>query len=122
MLQHIYNIFISLIYFVHNYHIIMRRHIVKNIAKERIDLLIANALRELRYDERLANDEARLARKIAMRVRLRLPYDVRQLYCKQCKQFITPGKGARVRIGRSNIRSVRTSCLKCGHIYHKILK
>ena len=45
----------------------MRRHIVRNIAKERIDLLISNALRELNDHESLANDEARLAKKIAMR-------------------------------------------------------
>ena len=100
----------------------MKKHIIKEVAKERIDLLIANALHELKYNESLANEEAKLAKKLAMRVRLTLPYDIRQLYCKQCKQFITPGKFARVRIGRSNMRSIRITCMRCGHIYRKVLK
>lgn len=90
------------------------------IAKERIDILITNALREVN-DDMLSNAQANIAKKIAMRLRLRLPYYIRQLYCKKCKQFISPGKNARIRIGRSNIKAVRISCLKCGHVYHKIL-
>jgi ribonuclease P protein subunit RPR2 len=91
------------------------------IAKERIDILITNALREVNDDDMLSNAQANIAKKIAMRLRLRLPYYIRQLYCKKCKQFISPGKNARIRIGRSNIKAVRISCLKCGHVYHKIL-
>ena len=93
----------------------------KEIAKERIDILITNALREVNCDDVLSNAQANIAKKIAMRLRLRLPYYIRQLYCKKCKQFISPGKNARIRIGRSNIKAVRISCLKCGHVYHKIL-
>jgi ribonuclease P protein subunit RPR2 len=91
------------------------------IAKERIDILITNALHEVNDDDMLSNAQANIAKKIAMRLRLRLPYYIRQLYCKKCKQFISPGKNARIRIGRSNIKAVRISCLKCGHVYHKIL-
>ena len=91
------------------------------IARERIDILITNALREVNDDDMLSNAQANIAKKIAMRLRLRLPYYIRQLYCKKCKQFISPGKNARIRIGRSNIKAVRISCLKCGHVYHKIL-
>jgi ribonuclease P protein subunit RPR2 len=93
----------------------------KEIAKERIDILITNALHEVNDDDMLSNAQANIAKKIAMRLRLRLPYYIRQLYCKKCKQFISPGKNARIRLGRSNIKAVRISCLKCGHVYHKIL-
>ena len=99
----------------------MKKQIIKEIAKERIGLLIANALVEVRDNERLACDQAMLAKKIAMRYRLRLPYNIRQLYCKKCKYFIVPGKNARVRIGRSNIKAIRITCLKCNHTYRKIL-
>ena len=93
----------------------------KEIAKERIDILISNALREVNNDDKLSNSQANIAKKIAMRLRLRLPYYIRQLYCKKCKQFISPGRNARVRIGQSNIKAVRITCLKCGHVYRKIL-
>jgi ribonuclease P protein subunit RPR2 len=97
-----------------------KQQIAKEIAKERIYILIANALHELKGEDNLANAYARLAKKIAMRLRLRLPYEIRQLYCKGCKQFISPGKSARVRIGRSNTKAIRITCLKCGHVYRKV--
>ena len=98
----------------------MKKQIVKEIAKERIGLLIANAL-EVRENEKLAHDQAMLAKKIAMRYRLKLPYHIRQLYCKKCKYFIIPGRNARVRIGRSNTKAVRITCMKCNHVYRKII-
>lgn len=99
----------------------MKKQAAKEIAKERIRLLIDHALREALYDDILANNQARLAKKIAMRMRLRLPYEIRQLYCKRCKQFILPGISSRIRTGRSRLKAIRITCLKCGHIYHKVL-
>jgi ribonuclease P protein subunit RPR2 len=92
---------------------------VKEIARERIDILVKSALNE--KDETLAAKQARRAKKIAMRFRVRLPYEVRQLYCKRCKAFVVPGRSARVRVGRAKTRAVRITCLRCGHTYRKIL-
>jgi ribonuclease P protein subunit RPR2 len=92
---------------------------VKQIARERIDVLVQYALHE--KDDLLAAKQARLAKKIATHRRIRLPYEIRQLYCKRCKAFIVPGRSARIRIGRSKTRAVRITCLKCGHTYRKIL-
>jgi ribonuclease P protein subunit RPR2 len=101
----------------------MKKDLTKTIARERIQILIANALREVKENrDNLADHHAYLAKKIAMRLQLRLPYEIRQLYCKSCKSFITPGKNARVRIGRSKINCIRITCAKCGHTYHKILQ
>ena len=99
----------------------MKRSTAREIAKERVRLLVDHALREALYDVILANDQAKLVRKIAMRMRLRLPYEIRQLYCKRCKEFILPGISSRIRIGRSRLKAIRITCLKCGHIYHKVL-
>jgi ribonuclease P protein subunit RPR2 len=99
----------------------MRKHVAKEIAKERITFLIDNALHEAKCDDDLANNQARLAKKIAMHMRLRLPYEIRQLYCKGCKQFILPGKSSRIRKGRSKLKAIRITCLKCGHVYRKVL-
>jgi len=91
----------------------------KQIARERIDILVNTALKE--KDEVLAARQAWVAKKIAMRFRVRMPYEARQLFCKKCKAFIVPGRSARVRVGREKTRAVRITCLKCGHTYHKIL-
>ncbi|HET7146861.1 MAG TPA: RNase P subunit [Candidatus Nitrosopolaris sp.] len=100
----------------------MRRQISKDIAKERVGILIANALKEAHVNEKIANEQAHLARKIAMRLRVRLDYEVRQLFCKKCKEFIIPGRNSRIRVGRINTRSIRITCVECGHTYHKILR
>jgi ribonuclease P protein subunit RPR2 len=96
-----------------------KRQLVKQIAREYIDGLVENALRE--KDDRLAAKQAQQAKRIAMHQRICLPYEIRQLYCKRCKSFIIPGRSSRVRIGRAKTRAVRITCLKCGHTYHKIL-
>lgn len=91
----------------------------KEIARERIDILVKSALKE--KDEALAARQAYQAKKIAMRFRVRLPYEARQLFCKKCKAFIVPGRSARVRVGRTKTRAVRITCLRCGHTYRKIM-
>ena len=51
----------------------------KTIARERIEILIANALSEVKENrDTLADHHAYLAKKIAMRLRLGLPYEIRQ--------------------------------------------
>jgi ribonuclease P protein subunit RPR2 len=92
---------------------------IKELARERVEILLASALKE--KEEKLAAKQALLAKKIAMRFRLRLAYDIRQLYCKRCKQFMVPGRNSRIRLGRSSAKAVRITCLRCGHVYHKIL-
>lgn len=91
----------------------------RQIARERIDMLVKSALKE--KDEALAAMQARRAKTIGMRFRVRLPYGARQLYCKKCKAFIVPGRSARVRVGRAKTRAVRITCLRCGHTYRKIM-
>ncbi len=92
---------------------------IREIARERIDILVKSALKE--KDKDLAARQAKRAKKIGMRFRVRLPYDVRQLYCKKCKAFIVPGRNAKVRVGRAKTKAVRITCLRCGHTYRKIL-
>lgn len=91
----------------------------KELAKERIEILVASALGE--KDEQLAQKQAALAKKIAMRHRVRLPYSIRQLFCKRCKAFIVPGRTSRVRVGRAGAKAVRLTCAKCGHTYRRII-
>ncbi len=91
----------------------------KELARERIEILVASAIRE--KDETLAEKQAALAKKLAMRHRVRLPYSIRQLFCKKCKAFIVPGRTSRVRVGRAGAKAVRLTCAKCGHTYRRII-
>ena len=100
----------------------MNKKNIERIATERIEILIDNALREIHNDEKLSQSYAKLARKIAMRVRIRMPYWMRQLFCRKCKQFIVPGINSRMRIGRTKVKSIRITCMKCNHVYRKIIE
>jgi ribonuclease P protein subunit RPR2 len=94
----------------------------RDLAAQRIETLVRNAIETVKSDAELAQKQAMLAKKISTKFRVRLPYEIRQLYCKKCKRFIVPGVNARVRIGRTNVKAVRITCLKCGHVYRKIIK
>jgi ribonuclease P protein subunit RPR2 len=101
--------------------VILGKQVVKLVGQERILILIRNAFQKIDDDYELANSQAQIAKKIAKRLRLKLPYDIRQLYCKKCKQFIVPGFNCRVRIGRSKIKALRITCLLCNNVYRKLL-
>lgn len=101
--------------------VILGKHQAKLIAQERILILIRSAFQEIDTDYKLANEQAQLAKKIAKRLRIKLPYDIRQFYCKKCKLFICPGFNCRVRIGRSKIKALRITCLLCNNVYRKLI-
>lgn len=100
---------------------ILGKQEARSLGQERIVILIRNAFEKIDNDYALANSQAQIAKKIAKRLRLKLPYDIRQLYCKKCKQFIVPGFNCRVRIGRSKIKALRITCLLCNSVYRKLI-
>ena len=86
--------------------------------------MITNALHELKEEDEdnLVNAYARLAKKIAMRLRLNFLTKFGSYIVKAVNDlFISPGKDAKSRIGRSNTKAIRITCLKCGHVYRKVL-
>lgn len=99
----------------------MKKKNIDMIAAERIEILIDNAMRVKNDNDKLSQSYAKLALKIAMRVRIRIPYLIRQLFCRKCKQFIVPGVDSRVRVGRTKVKCIRITCMKCNHVYRKII-
>ncbi|MEM2210751.1 MAG: RNase P subunit [Nitrososphaerales archaeon] len=95
------------------------RLIWKELAKQRVDILLKNALKYATINMDLAQRQAQIARRICMKYNIRLPYEKKQLFCKGCKKLIIPGLNARVRLSKK-IKSVVITCMECGHVYHKI--
>ena len=95
--------------------------ITKAIALERMQILIENATSNFRTHPKLAQRQAYLARRLSTKYRISMPYQMRMSFCKKCKNFIVPGVGSRIRIGRSPKKSIRVTCNFCGHIYRKII-
>ncbi len=94
---------------------------VKKIALERMEILIDNALSNAKTNPKLAQRQALLAKKISMRHKVKMPYELRIVFCKKCKSFIAPGINSKIRVGRSAIKSIRITCNFCGHTYRKVI-
>jgi ribonuclease P protein subunit RPR2 len=95
--------------------------IVYKIAMERMQILIDNAISNARTDPELSQRQASIARRISSKYKIRMPYDLRIVFCKKCKSFIAPGLNSRIRLGRTSVKSIRISCNLCGHTYRKII-
>lgn len=84
------------------------------IARERIIWLFKSA-RD--FFERGWIDHSRrclqLAKKIGMRYNVRIPRELKRLFCKKCYTLLLPGRTARVRLKKSRII---VTCLNCGNI------
>ena len=94
---------------------------VKKIAIERMHILIDNAISNVKINPILSQRQALLAQKISQRHKIRMPYELRIVFCKKCKSFISPGSYSRIRLGRTPLKSIRISCQLCGHTYRKII-
>lgn len=95
---------------------------LRRIALERMQILIECAVSNARADPQLAQRQAAMARRISTRYRVRMPYQLRMVYCKKCKMFMAPGVGCRFRLGRSHVKSIRITCSFCCHTYRKIIR
>lgn len=95
---------------------------LRDLVIERMHILIQNAISNARIKPDLAERQASLAKKMSMKYRVRMPYELRMNFCKKCKKFIVPGFTARIRLGRSEVKSIRITCKFCNHTYRKIIK
>ena len=93
----------------------------RDIALERMQILIKNAISNARKDPQLSQRQALLACRVSTRHKIKMPYEIRMLFCKKCKSFIVPGINSRIRLGRTPVKSIRVTCNLCGHVYRKLI-
>lgn len=86
----------------------------REIAVERIRILFRLAEEVFRDNPERAQRYIDLARRIAMRVRIHLPKDLKRRICRRCKGFLVPGVNCRVRIRQRREPHVTITCLRCG--------
>jgi ribonuclease P protein subunit RPR2 len=86
-----------------------------------MEILITNAISNAKMNPDLSQRQASLAQRISTRHKIRMPYQLRIVFCKKCKSFIAPGINSKIRLGRTSIKSIRITCNLCGHTYRKII-
>ncbi len=89
------------------------KHKQKEIAKERIKTLFEQAAETFSKNKTLTKRYVTLARKICMKMRMRMPQEVKRKYCKSCNNYLKSGVNARSRIREGK---VILTCLDCGYI------
>jgi ribonuclease P protein subunit RPR2 len=82
----------------------------EKIAVERIKKLFQQAEEIFNKDPNLANKYVKLARKIAMKVTLSFPRELKRRFCKHCYYYLRPGVNCRV---RTKDKKAVYYCLNC---------
>ena len=80
------------------------------IATARIDFLFEQAKVNFKINPKLSDSFIKIARRIAMKYRMKLNSQYKKSFCKECNSFLVPGVNCRVRIHK---RRVIYFCFKC---------
>jgi len=87
-----------------------RNPVTKKIARERIEILFGQAKDAFGIHPERSNRYVDLARKIAMRQRIRIDREFRRQFCHHCYTFLVPGKNMRVRVHRGTVDDIDHEC------------
>jgi|TARA_Y100000310_G_scaffold302635_1_gene340177 ribonuclease P protein subunit RPR2 len=82
----------------------------KTIAEKRIKILFKEAGKIFKKDPKLADRYIKLARKIAMKIKVRIPRELKRKFCKHCYRFLKQGVTCRV---RTKDKKVIYFCMNC---------
>jgi len=96
--------------------------IVRQIARQRIQILFFQAKQISKTNSKLASQYVLSARKIAMAAKIRLPLEFRRGTCKECNSFFVHGVNCRVRTKQKREPHVVVTCLNCGNQTRILLK
>lgn len=88
----------------------------KEIASQRIRRLLRLADEIYKEDRNLAVAYGELARRIAMRARVRIPREWRWRFCKHCKRLLYPGINMSVRLRSRRMPHLVLRCGECGGV------
>lgn len=89
---------------------------IKEIARERVEVLLSLAKKTFPKDRVLSKRYVELARQIGMKAGVRLPREEKLFICKACGTLLVPGANCRVRTRPEFGTTVTITCLDCGTI------
>jgi ribonuclease P protein subunit RPR2 len=91
----------------------------QRIAKERIEILIGLAEKELRKHPERSRRYIELLRKIGMRYNIRLPKELKKKFCKNCNTLLKPGLTSTTRVQN---KTLTIKCMFCNKVYRQKVK
>ncbi len=84
----------------------------REIARERIEILFKQAKEKFSKNPKLSNRYVKLARGLAMKVKVRIPPDLKRKFCKHCYSYLVPSKNLRVRTHNTKVIYYCFECKK----------
>lgn len=90
----------------------MKKVSVRKIALERIYRLFELAEINFEKHPKRSTRYIELARKIAMRYNVRIPFELKQKFCKKCNAFLKAGVNAKIRVSG---QILKITCLNCNY-------
>ena len=84
----------------------------QQIAKERIKLLFKQAKEDFKEDSKLSDKHVKVARRIAMKYKIRLSSELKKRFCKNCHKYLVPGVNCRIRLHKHRLIYY---CFNCKH-------
>jgi ribonuclease P protein subunit RPR2 len=99
-----------------------KREVDKDVASERVEILLGLAKRTHAQDEDLSQRYVDLARNIVTRSKVKIPVQYKRMICKRCGRFMIPGLGSMVRLRQRREPHLVITCLNCHGVYRIPLK
>ncbi len=81
-------------------------------ATESVKFLISQAYND--PSSSLSERQAKLASRIALKFRIKQPYELKLLFCKRCKEYSPPIYFKTIRLRKGKLVF---TCKKCGSVY-----
>ncbi|MFW9966422.1 MAG: ribonuclease P protein component 4 [Candidatus Thorarchaeota archaeon] len=88
----------------------------KRLAMARIRLLWKQALEIVKTDSDGARTCMQVASRIAQRVRIKVPREIKRKMCRRCGTVLIPGESCRVRMRNNRSKHLTVTCIACGNI------
>jgi len=84
----------------------------REIALERIKELFEQAELRFKKSPELSDRYVELARKIAMKYKVKMPRELKRRFCKHCYKYLMPGVNSRVRLTEKKVVYYCNFCKK----------
>ena len=85
---------------------------LKDAAMKKVLYLFEQAKESFKKSPELANKYVLLARKTSMKYKVKIPRELKRLFCKHCYSYLVPGKTSRVRTHKGKVVYYCFSCKK----------
>ena len=92
---------------------------LQKIAENRVKLMLQLAKEVFNNDQELADKYVKIARRVAMKHKIKLPRSTKKKFCRHCHRYLVPSVNCRVRLHKHRLIYY---CFHCKHYMRHPIK